>query len=161
MLIYLLILVILQSCAGSEEVLKNDVFDHLQKYKLLDDGVSITTVEGMDSILRSGHDCNSQLVSSIKQYNRGGKRDNTIMVTGDLPLFAMMRTYPENNLSPDLIKLGDARIRIAYNSKLYWLDSLPDIVPVFEPGISFIKLKFHNQKILRFHLKYSMRETGG
>lgn len=118
-----------------------DAFENLQKYKFLKDGVGITTVKGMDSILRSGHDCNAQYVSSVKRYNRGGKRDNTIMVTGDLPCFAQMRTYPQNTLNPDIYKLGDCRLKITYNSKTFWIDSLKDIITEFYPGITTYKIK--------------------
>lgn len=140
----------LQSCSSSDRLLGKDVYDNLQKYKFLKDGVGITVVKGKDSILRSGHDCNAQYVSSIKRFIRGGKRDNTIMVTGDLPCFAQMRTYPQNTLNPDIFKLGDGRIRITYNSQTFWIDSIKDIITAFHPGITTYKIKIPQIKNLVF-----------
>ena len=63
------------------------------------------------------------------------------MVTGDLPCFAQIRTYPQSTLNPDIFKLGDGRIRISYNSNTFWLDSLKDIITEFHPGITIYKIK--------------------
>ena len=142
----------LNSFSGTQDGLKRDEYEKLCKYKFLKDGVSITTIKGRDSILRSGHDCNAQFVRSINRFNRGGKRDNTIMVTGDLPCFAQMRTYPENNLSPELVKLGGSSIRILYDSKMFWLDSLKDVNTVFHPGITIYTIKIPQIKNIVFDL---------
>ena len=172
-LLCLALFIMLQLCFGSATVFGQDAYERLYKYKFLNDGVGITTVKGRDSILRSGHDCNAQYVSSIKRFNRGGKRDKTIMVTGDLPCFALMRTYPQSTLNPDIFKLGDGRLKIIMNSKTFWLDSLRDIVTEFHPGITKYTIKLPRVKELGFTLtvfhagdwgiaaKLEMSNTGG
>lgn len=149
---YLVLLTILISCSNIHKGLENDAFEYLQKYKFLEDGVFITVKQGKDSIFRGDYGGHTQYVNSIKKFNRGGKRGNTIMVTGDLPCFAQMRTYPENKLNPAIFKLGDGKIRILYNSNTFWLDSLKDIITVFQPGITSYKIKIPQINDLLFDL---------
>src|ERR1035437_9846276 len=123
----------LLSCSDNHITLNNDAFDRLQKYRFLKDGVGITVKQFVDSASGTS---DTKYLAPVKRFNRGGKRGNTILITGDLPCFAQMRTYPENSVGPDLIKLGDGRLRIQYNSNTFWLDSIKDIITCFQPGIT-------------------------
>ncbi len=68
-------------------------------------------------------------------FNRGVKRGTTILVTGDRPRFALMRTLPDDRLDPDLIKLGDGRVRIGGENGhgAVWLDECRRVETVFHP----------------------------
>ena len=68
-----------------------------------------------------------------RQFNRGIKRDPTILVTGDRARFALMRTLPEDLLDPDLIKLGDGRVRLVLDGRTEWLDTARDASTLFLP----------------------------
>jgi len=84
-------------------------------YELVGDGTSFSIHDGQ------------------QYFNRGVKRGTTILVTGDRPRFALMRTLPDDKLDPDLIKLGDGRVRIGEGDNAVWLDECRAVSTVFHP----------------------------
>lgn len=85
------------------------------KYSLEDNGTSFT--------IRNG----------CQEFNRGTRRGDIILVTGDKPRFAMMTTYREDKFDPDLIKLGDGRIFIRIGDTGDWLDNMENNETHFRP----------------------------
>ncbi len=148
----------LLSCYDNHITLNNDAFDRLQKYRFLKDGVGITIKQFGDSASGTS---DTKYLAPVKRFNRGGKRGNTILITGDLPCFGQMRTYPENSVGPDLIKLGDGRLRIQYNSNTFWLDSIKDIITCFQPGITTYRVRIPKIKDVLFDLTVFHAGTWG
>ncbi len=69
-----------------------------------------------------------------RQFNRGIKRDDTVLVTGDRARFAMLRILPEDTVMPDFQKFGDGRVQITYQGQKHWLDSMKGCKTTFYPG---------------------------
>jgi len=86
------------------------------QYGMTGDGVSLTRFGGGQT------------------FNRGIKRGDTILVTGDKPRFALARTLPEAKMDPDIRKLGDGRIRIRCAGAEFWLDECEEIQTTFRPS---------------------------
>ncbi|HEY5137988.1 MAG TPA: hypothetical protein VIJ25_01520, partial [Methylococcales bacterium] len=87
------------------------------KYQLADDGVSFAVQCRDFDIHRMGYESKTTVVKARDLFNRGIKRSDTILVTGDKPCFAMMRIYRADSMDPNLVKLGDGRIRLQYDGK--------------------------------------------
>jgi hypothetical protein len=68
--------------------------------------------------------------SGPRIFNWAARRDPCFLISGDLPRFALARTFqspsvdPVAGLAPNLAKLGDLRIRIQLAGKSVWLDEL-------------------------------------
>lgn len=69
-----------------------------------------------------------------RQFNRGVKRDDTILVSGDRARFALLRILPEDTLMPDFEKFGDGRVKIAAQGREQWLDLIRGAQTSFHPG---------------------------
>ena len=69
-----------------------------------------------------------------REFNRGIKRDKTILVTGDKARFAMLCSLPMDTLDPDFQKFGDGRVQITYQGEKVWLDSTKGCKTTFYPG---------------------------
>lgn len=57
-------------------------------------------------------------------FNWVARRDPVILVSGDLPRIAMMRTFRVADLNPSFVVMGDLRVRIRYGGKNHWLDEM-------------------------------------
>jgi hypothetical protein len=110
------------------------------KYQLCEDGISFAVTGGKHPVVRMDHGSHVQIVNADEVFNRGIKRGHTILVTGDKPRFALMTTYPEAKLDPDLVKLGDARIRLVGENGACWLDECTQIKTVFHPSQTIYSL---------------------
>jgi len=103
----------------------------------------------------------SKIAPAIEFFNRGVKRGDTILVTGDRPRFALMRTYPEDKLDPDLVKLGDGRIHLRCRGVDAWLDECDALEVVFHPGSTDYRLEFETLPQLKIDLLVSQAEDWG
>ncbi len=104
------------------------------KYQLCDDGISFAVTCGNHPVVRMDHGSQVQILPADTIFNRAVKRGHTILVTGDKPRFALMTTFPEPRLDPDLVKLGDARIRLRVGNVICWLDDFARIETRFHPS---------------------------
>jgi hypothetical protein len=83
----------------------SQVFDEnikLPKYQLSGNGISFTIKRGSHKVIRMDHRSVSEVVESDKNFNHGVRRGNTIIATGDVPTFAMLRILLNNKLDPDI-----------------------------------------------------------
>ncbi len=134
------------------------------KYRLGADGVSILVESGVNAlpaIPRSDHLGVTRNVPPDDIFNRGVRRGDTIMVTGDRPRLALMRTLPEDSPGPDLAKLGDGRLRVSCGEIKLWLDSCAEISTVFNPGSTEYALSDPQLPHLRFHLVFAQAQDWG
>jgi hypothetical protein len=128
------------------------------KYKIEPDKLSISVGNGkaaLPNILRTDHRQITRRVQPDSTFNRGVRRHPMITVTGDLPRFALLRTFPEPRLDPDLIKLGDGRVRISYDGISMWLDELEIVHTVFHPGVTVHRMSTPSLPGLDFELRVS------
>lgn len=104
-------------------------------YRIVGNGPAIETVSGVTSRTVSRTDHNSKISEVLADIsmNRAIRRHPTMVVTGDLPRFAMMRNRQEAATDPNLIKLGDGRIRISVDGKSIWMDEAEGIRTIFLP----------------------------
>ncbi|MHB1484717.1 MAG: glucosidase family protein [Saccharofermentanales bacterium] len=82
---------------------------------------------------RMAHDSKNFIVDSEDYFNRGVKRDDTIIVTGDRPGFALLRHQRQSRLDPEIYKYGDCRIKVTTDGISKWLDLADRIHTVFNP----------------------------
>ncbi len=106
----------------------------LPKYQLSGNGTSFTVKSGSHKVIRMDHRSVSNVVESDKNFNHAVRRGNTIIATGDVPTFAMLRILLNNKLDPDILRLGDGRIGIRYKGKTEWLDEAASVQTLFNPG---------------------------
>lgn len=66
-------------------------------------------------------------------FNWVTRRDPMMLVSGDLPRLAMVRTFPEPSVAPRFHKLGDLRIRLASEERVAWLDEVGVVDARFYP----------------------------
>ncbi|MCP4165251.1 MAG: hypothetical protein GY759_05070 [Chloroflexi bacterium] len=107
------------------------------KYQIADDGVAILLPhvdQNPARIRRTDHLSQTSLVTPDQVFNRGVKRDPCILVTGDLPRFALACSFPGDFPGPDLVKLGEGRIKIHCGDVNLWLDECDHIATLFRPG---------------------------
>jgi hypothetical protein len=133
------------------------------KYGIREDGVSfdLNLTQAPKKISRTLHTSIKQEVVPIEEFNRGIKRGNIILVSGDRPRFALMRTYPEDKIDPDLIKLGDCRIGISSNSDWDWIDVSDDIKTIFKPYCTEYEIKLRQYPSTTLQLIVSQAEDWG
>jgi hypothetical protein len=74
------------------------------------------------------------ILDGARQFNRGIKRDDTILVTGDRARFALLRILPDDTVMPDFQKFGDGRVQIIYQGQKHWLDLMKGCKTTFYPG---------------------------
>ncbi|MEN8249300.1 MAG: GH116 family glycosyl hydrolase [Bacteroidota bacterium] len=104
------------------------------KYTLEEDGQSFSVTNEPVILKFTGNQGDVYFVESNTEFNRAIKRDPAILVTGDKPRFALMLTNRVRSAGPDLVKLGDGRIKIESNGSSKWIDEMSDIFTVFHPG---------------------------
>ena len=134
------------------------------KYRLDADGISIRVESGaraLPTISRSDHLYQTRTVPPDDTFNRGVRRGDTILVTGDRPRLALMRTLPEDSPGPDLAKLGDGRLRVSCGEIELWLDSCLQISTVFNPGSTEYVLSDPQLPHLRFNLVFAQAQDWG
>ena len=133
------------------------------RYNILEDGVSIEfdLKKAARKVLRTLHTSITEEVDAIEDFNRGAKRGDTILVTGDRPRFALMRTFPEDKSDPDLIKLGDCRISLECGGITHWLDRSEDIRTVYKPSCTEYEIKLRQIQGLKINLMVSQAEDWG
>lgn len=112
-------------------------------------------------IFRTLHTSITEEVEPVEEFNRGIKRGDTILVTGDRPRFALMRTFPEDKSDPDLIKLGDCRIGIEYEGVFEWIDQSEDIRTIFRPSCTEYRIALKQVAGLEIALTVSQAEDWG
>jgi len=66
-------------------------------------------------------------------YNWVARRDPCFLVSGDLPRFALMRTYRTPDINPSFMKMGELRIRVSVEGHDFWLDEAGPVVARFYP----------------------------
>ena len=121
----------------------------LPKYRLAGNGTSFTIESGRHKVIRMDHRSDVKVIESDKNFNHAVRRGNTIIATGDVPTFAMLRTLsvdqmnlsseklhvmPLSQLDAAILRLGDVRIQIAFNGKEEWLDEAASVHTVFNNG---------------------------
>jgi len=131
------------------------------KYKLEQDGQSFSVKCDKVKIKFLNHANDEAIVEANDEFNRGIKRNPAIIVTGDRPRFALMRTYPEAKSGPDLIKLGDCRVYIESGGISKWLDEMSDITTVFHPGNTAYSIKDSLFIGIEFQFVVSQAENWG
>lgn len=133
------------------------------QYGIGDDGVSLTIKTGREPrrVNRMDHRSNTSTVAADQVFNRGIKRGDTILVTGDKPRFALARTLPEDKMDPDIRKLGDGRIRIRCAGAEFWLDECEDIQATFRPSRTEYAIKSAKAENLAMTLWVSQASDWG
>lgn len=131
------------------------------KYKFVGDGTSFGVECGENrpkvKMKRQMHDCKVYTVDSDEYFNRGVKRGNTILITGDRPRFALARPMAQDRLDPEIIKLGDCRIRLAICGVEVWLDLADEIHTTFNPGSTEYEIRF--SQIPNITLQYTVSQA--
>jgi hypothetical protein len=118
------------------------------KYKFEPDGISYSINPNWDNnrkMLRMQHSAEKDYVHYDEYFNRAIKRGTTILATGDKPRFAVLYSAFQSRVDPDLIKMGDGRIRIIIEKDSFFLDELSPGKVIFQPSAtSYI---FSNNRI--------------
>lgn len=107
------------------------------KYEMAEKGYSIHIRNGWNNEIkmpRMSHFSNVSNVIYDSEFNRGIKRGNTILVTGDEPRFALMKYLIQDRLDPDLLKLGDGRFCITIDGKKHWLHHEKNMAVTYKAG---------------------------
>lgn len=106
------------------------------RYNIIEGGTSfgIDLADAPQIINRMTHTSINEEVCAVEEFNRGVKRGETILVTGDRPRFALMKTFKEDKVDPDFIKLGDYRFGIKYGDDFVWIDTSAAIKTTFNPS---------------------------
>jgi len=148
----------------------------LPKYRLSEDGTSFTIERGSHNVVRMDHRSISKVVESDKNFNHGLRRGNTIIATGDVPTFAMLRTLsvdqldltsemshtlPLSQLDAAVLRLGDVRISIDYGGKVEWLDEDASIHTVFNYGNTQYTIESSAFNGLKFKISISQAYDWG
>ena len=131
------------------------------KYKIEQDGQSFSVKCGKVKLKFMDHTNIEAKVEANDEFNRGIKRNPAILITGDKPRFALMRTYPVAKSDPDLIKLGDCRVSVECGGVSKWLDEMSDITTVFHPGNTTYSIKDSLFTGLEFRFIVSQAENWG
>jgi hypothetical protein len=133
----------------------------LPKYQLSGNGTSFAIKSGSHKVIRMDHRSVSKVVESDKNFNHAVRRGNTIIATGDVPTFAMLRILQINKLDPDILRLGDGRIGIRYKGKTEWLDEAASIQTLFNPGNTEYNIQSVVFPDLKFKIKISQAYDWG
>ncbi|MHB1485920.1 MAG: hypothetical protein ACYCYI_14855 [Saccharofermentanales bacterium] len=135
------------------------------KYKFVDSGKSITVNAGKKDgeffVDRMDHSSITKKVVSDVYFNRGIRRGDTMLISGDKPRIAIMKTYHEPTYAPDLIKLGDARIFIKCGDFEEWLENADSIKTQFNPGNTRYDITFDKIENIAFRLDAYQAEGWG
>jgi hypothetical protein len=105
-------------------------------YRLSGHGAAIETAACVAprTVARTDHASFMGEAPADLAFNRGLRRHPTLIATGDLPRFALLRTRPEAKMDPSFIKLGDGRIRLSVDGgQPFWLDEAEGIRTTFLP----------------------------
>jgi len=111
-------------CAGQDEqpqthyVLTSDSYGFELKWRPRKDNVV------PEEVLREVMEGDELPPSGPWIFNWAARRDPCFLLSGDLPRFALARTFRESSLNPKIAILGDLRIRIQVAGRSYWLDDL-------------------------------------
>src|SRR4030095_6494778 len=107
------------------------------KYRFEPNGISYSINPDWDNsrkMLRMQHSSEKDYVRYDEYFNRAIKRGTTILATGDKPRFAILYSAFQSKVDPDLIKMGDGRIRIILEKDSFWLDELSPGKVIFHPS---------------------------
>jgi hypothetical protein len=148
-------------CASKKEIVATSTDLESPKYKLEQDGQSFSVKCDKVKIRFMNHTNDEAIVEANDEFNRGIKRNPAILITGDKPRFALMRTYPVAKSDPDLIKLGDCRVYIENGGVSKWLDEMSDITTVFHPGNTTYSIKDSLFTGVEFQFVVSQAENWG
>lgn len=111
--------------------------DNHIKYSINENGYSFSINPLWDNTrkaLRMDHRSNIDSVIYTEYFNRGIRRGNNIVVTGDRPRFALLKHLVQDQLSPDMIKMGDGMISINIGGRKELLHLQKNISVIFDPG---------------------------
>ncbi len=100
-----------------------------------------------------------RMYAGAREFNRGIRRGRTILVAGDRARFALMATLPEERSDPDLITLGDGRVRIREGDNETWLDLLDGTTTVFRPNGTLYARTLDAGVSFRYHV-YQAQDWG-
>ncbi len=134
------------------------------KYQINKNGYSISIKPEWDNAVkmpRMNHKSEVDSVLYDEEFNRGIRRGNTILVTGDKPRFAIMENLKQDKLDPDLIKMGDGMIRIEIDGREEWLHLQKNISVVFNPGSTEYTCAVSSSPGLKIHLLVSQAKDWG
>jgi len=138
--------------------------ENLIKYQVNKNGYSISIKPEWNNTLKMPRMSYVNVVDSViyaENFNRGIKRGNTILVTGDKPRFAIMNNLNQDKLDPDLMKLGDGMIRIKIDGQEEWLHLQKNISVVFNPGSTEYNCTLNSFTGLKIHLLVSQAQDWG
>lgn len=138
--------------------------DKLLKYQINKNGYSISIRPEWDNTIkmpRMSHRSDVDSVIYDENFNRGIRRGNTILVTGDRPRFAIMNNLKQDKLDPDLMKLGDGMIRIKIDGQEEWLHLQKNISVVFNPGSTEYTCTLSSFPGLKIYLLVSQAKDWG
>ena len=148
----------------------------LPKYRLEGNGTSFTIESGSHKVVRMDHRSDLKLVESDKNFNHAVRRGNTIIATGDVSTFAMLRTLSLDQLNlpsealhdmslsqldAAILRLGDVRMRIAFNGKEEWLDEAASVHTVFNNGNTQYTIQSATFTGLKFKITVSQASDWG
>lgn len=97
------------------------------KYEVNQNGYSFSTRPEWDNAVKMSRMDHRSEIDSVfydEYFNRGIRRSNTILVTGDRPRFAIMKNVKPEKPDPDLIKMGEGMIRIKIDKREKYLESM-------------------------------------
>lgn len=134
------------------------------KYQINKNGYSISIRPEWDNTVKMPRMSHRSEVDSVlydEEFNRGIRRGNTILVTGDRPRFAIMKNLKQDKSDPDLIKMGDGMIRIKIDGQEEWLHLQKNISVVFNPGSTEYTCIVSPYSDLKIHLLVSQAKDWG
>lgn len=134
------------------------------KYRVNDDGYSYSINKQWDNTkkaLRMDHRSNKDSVFYDEFFNRGIRRGNNILVTGDKPRFALLKHLYQDKLSPDMIKMGDGMIAIIVGKEQEWLHLQKNAQVNFYPCNTEYSIALDSHPEIKVQLVISLAKDWG
>lgn len=134
------------------------------KYRINDDGYSFSINPLWDNTkkaIRMDHRSNNDLVFYDESFNRGIRRGNNILATGDIPRFALLKHLYQDKLDPDMIKMGDGMIAIIIGEQQHWLHLQKKIQVNFYPASTQYSITLDAHPEIKIQLLISVAKEWG
>lgn len=84
-------------------------------------------------INRQNHRSETTRCKKIQVFNRGVRHEGSLLITGDLPLFAFASTHPDNAIDPPFLIFGDMYIRFCHQGQELFFHDFDEITASFHP----------------------------
>lgn len=114
-----------------------DIFFQRDGYTLKEDALTLSIQCGKNHpnpwVKRQDHRSNTARVPKIQTYNRGVRHNQTLLITGDLPRFAMATTHPDNAIDPPFLIFGEVSLRLHFQGNLIAFHDFDEITTQFHP----------------------------